>query len=307
LYLSTHATSVDGIQLDVDQLHDQLNRAEMLVEALSTASATAQAESLQASRDALKAVISKTRQVVSAQILGGRTGGGGMGDANAFASPLIVMASPAGIGLSTQQSAQVTADQQVNVVSGEDSYFAAGRSLIMAAAEKLSAFVQKGGMKLIAAKGKVELAAQRDEMELYADKQMKIKSNDGRVVIEAKEELMLKCGGSYIRITADGIEDGSHGARTFKVPTIDKVGPGSVAQHMNGLQQADFNDPYVLRDRYTGEVLKNHAYELIRGDGTRLTGKTNELGHVPEQKNEDVERMAVNILRFGSNPGGKSA
>jgi type VI secretion system secreted protein VgrG len=73
------------------------------------------------------------------------------------------------------------------------------------------------------------------------------------------------------------------------------------------LPQAKFNDPYVLRDRITGDVLKNHPYELVRGDGTRLTGTTNELGQVAEQKSQDVESVMLRALRPGPNPGGGSA
>ena len=306
LYVSTHPKSYDSEQLGVEELHDQLSRTGMLVESLSSASAAARAEPLEASEDALEAVKAATRHSVPGDTSGARTGGGGTGEANGFAAPLIAMASPAGIALSTQRSAQITSDQQVIVVSGEDANMAAGKSLIMAAAEKISLFVQRAGMKLIAAKGKVELAAQSDDMRVYADQHMTLTSNQGRIVIEAKQELMLKCGGSYLRITADGIEDGTRGARTIKSASFSRQGPSSVAEHMNGLAKTNFNDPYVLRDRITGEVLKNHPYELVRADGTRLTGMTNELGHVPEQKSENVESIMLRALRPTSKAGGAS-
>jgi hypothetical protein len=41
--------------------------------------------------------------------------------------------------------------------------------------------------------------------------------------------------------------------------------------------------------------------------GPRLTGMGNELGHVSEQKNQDVEAVTLRTLRPGSNPGGASA
>lgn len=307
LYVSTHSKTYDSEQLDVEELHDQLSRTGMLVESLSSASTTARAESLQASQDVLKAMTAATRRSASGETSGGRTGGGGTGEANSFATPLIAMASPAGIALSTQQSTQITADRQVSVVSGENANVATGKSLIVAAAEKISLFVQQAGMKLFAAKGKVELAAQSDEMRLYADQHMTLTSNQGRIVIEAKQELMLKCGGSYIRITADGIEDGTRGGRTIKSASFSRQGPSSVAEHMNNLPKTNFNDPYVLRDRITGETLKNHPYELIRADGTRLSGMTNELGHVPEQKSENVESIMLRALRGSAKAGDASA
>jgi type VI secretion system secreted protein VgrG len=306
LYVSTHGKSYDSEQLGADELQDQLKHAGMLVESLSSASTTAQAEPLQASQDVLKAMASATLQSSSGSASGGRTGGGGTGQANSFAAPVIAMASPAGIVFSTQQSTQLAADQQVSIVSGENANVAAGKSLVMAAAEKISLFVQQAGMKLFAAKGKVQVSAQSDEMQLYADQNMTLTSNRGRIILEAKQELMLKCGGSYIRITADGIEDGTRGARTIKSASFSRQGPSSVAEHMNSLPKPKFNDPYVLRNRITGEVLKNHPYEIVRADGTRLTGMTNELGHVPEQKSENVESIMLRALRPSPKAGGTS-
>lgn len=96
-------------------------------------------------------------------------------------------------------------------------------------------------------------------------------------------------------------------ARAVKSASFSRQGPSSVAEHMNSLPRANFNDPYVLRDRITGEVLKNHPYELVRADGTRLTGMTNELGQVPEQKSENVESIMLRALRRVTGSGDASA
>lgn len=53
-------------------------------------------------------------------------------------------------------------------------------------------------------------------------------SANGRVVIEAKEELLLKCGGSYLRMSAAGIEDGTRGERTIKSNGFSRKGPASM-------------------------------------------------------------------------------
>ncbi|MDI9682504.1 DUF2345 domain-containing protein, partial [Burkholderia cenocepacia] len=66
------------------------------------------------------------------------------------------------------------------------------------------------------ARGKVEIQAQSDDMSLLSARDMRITSANGRVTIEAKEELLLKCGGSYVRIGPTGIEDGTRGNRTIK-------------------------------------------------------------------------------------------
>ncbi|MBU9309051.1 type VI secretion system Vgr family protein [Burkholderia multivorans] len=304
LSISSHPKAYDDEQLSVDEARTQLQKAGMLVESLSSASTTAQAESLQAGQDALKDLTAAAQQAVSGQTSGGVTAGGGTGNANGFAKPVIVISTPADFAAVADRSAHVIAEAEANVISGANTHLATGKSLIAAAAEKISLFVQKAGMKLFAAKGPIEVSAHTDEIKLNSAKDMSLFSKK-RIVLEATDELILKCGGSYLRLTKEGIEDGTRGARTIKSASFSRQGPSSVAEYMNSLPSAKFNDPYVLRDRITGEVLKNHPYELIRGDGTRLTGVTNELGHVAEQKSEDIEKLAVRALR--PSPNGSAA
>ncbi|WP_186110147.1 DUF2345 domain-containing protein, partial [Burkholderia gladioli] len=140
--------------------------AGMLVESLSSASTTAQAESLQAGQDALKDLTTAVQQPVSGQTSGGVTAGGGTGNANSFAKPVIVIATPADFAAVADRSAHMLAEAEINVVSGENTHLASGKSLIAAAAEKISLFVQKAGMKLFAAKGPIEVSAHTDEIKL---------------------------------------------------------------------------------------------------------------------------------------------
>jgi hypothetical protein len=56
--------------------------------------------------------------------------------------------------------------------------------------------------KCLPAKGKVEIQAQGDEMTLDALKDIRISSSEGKLIISAKQEIILTSGG-YIRI-ADG-------------------------------------------------------------------------------------------------------
>ncbi|POM14743.1 hypothetical protein CSX04_07556 [Burkholderia cepacia] len=294
LSISTHRKAYDDEQMSVGEARTQLQKAGMLAESLSSASTTAQAESLQAGQDALNALAKDAEHAVSGRNSGGVTAGGGTGNANGFAKPVIVIATPADFAAIADRSAHVVADKEVNVISGENTHLGSGKSLIVAAAEKISLFVHKAGMKLFAAKGKVEISAHTDDVRVNAGKEVNVKAK--RIVLDA-DEIWIKAGGSYTQWSASGIEDGTQAGRTIKSASFSRQGPSSVAQRMNSMPTARFNDPYVLRDRITGEVLKNHPYELIRGDGTKLSGTTDELGQITEQKSEDIEKLAVRALR----------
>nr|WP_236577943.1 DUF2345 domain-containing protein [Burkholderia glumae] len=132
------------------------------------------------------------------------------------------------MGLSTQDSLQATASQHVNVVSGQSTHVAAGKSFLVSAMEKLSLFVQNAGMKLFAAKGKVEIQAQSDAMALSALKDLTITSTSGRLVLSADKEIWIGAGGSYIKITPDLIENGTTGQILEKCASWDKPGAASM-------------------------------------------------------------------------------
>lgn len=123
----------------------------------------------------------------------------------------MLFASPSGIALSTPQSVHLSSGQQTNIVNGGGLFIASGKSLIASVAEKISLFVQNAGMKLFSAKGKIEIQAQGAEMDLASQKDLSIKSVGGKVVIAASQEIGLYVGGSYIRITSSGIENGTTG------------------------------------------------------------------------------------------------
>lgn len=205
LYVTTHPGA--NQPMDASSASSQLVSAESVIEALSEASVTAKAESLDEAHQALKAFTDATKSSVSAPVGGGgHTDGGGTGKANQFQEPIMLFASPSGIGLSTQGSTHVSADAQVNLVSGKNTVLAVGKSLIASVKEKVSLFVQNGGMKLFAAKGAVEIQAQSNNVEIAAQQAVKIIAATANIEISAKQEILLSSGGAYIRIAGGNIE-----------------------------------------------------------------------------------------------------
>jgi type VI secretion system secreted protein VgrG len=140
----------------------------------------------------------------------------------------ILVSAPAGIGLVSGDHLQLSAANNLIATAGGNADIGVIKRFTVAAGEAVSLYAQRLGMKFFAAKGKVEIQAQSDEMRLLADQNMTITSVNGRVTIEAKEELLLKCGGSYIRMSATGIEDGTRGDRTWKAAGFSRQGPASL-------------------------------------------------------------------------------
>ncbi|WP_176115942.1 DUF2345 domain-containing protein, partial [Burkholderia cepacia] len=218
-----------------------------------------------AGRDSLAAFRDAPGRNVAPEARSGKRGGGGSGSANGFGKPILLMASPSDLGLSTQQSAQLTADQQINLVSGQNIHVASGKSLIASVTERISLFVRQAGIKLFAAKGKVEIHAQADDMALAALKDITITSKDGKVVLTAAKELWIGAGNSYIRITPNAIENGTPGQITEKCASWEKQG----AAGGNPARQSFFDSQSELQ--YSQQLMLDEA--LHKPDGTAIPVK----------------------------------
>ncbi|MFM0295025.1 type VI secretion system Vgr family protein [Paraburkholderia sp. RL17-383-BIF-A] len=245
LYVSTHPTTSQP--LDARAASDQLANSESVMDALSQASESAQAESLKSGHEALKTFTDATQNsATGASTSGGNTAGGGTGSANTFKRPIVLMAAPAGIALSTQKSAHITVDEHINLVSEQSTHVATGKSLVASVTEKLSLFAQNARMKFFAAKGKVEVQAHADNIEMTAQKTLKLISATDAIQAAAKQEILVTSSGAYIRIKDGNIEIHAPGK-------IDIKG----AQHsFSGPTRMDVNSP-TFRDMPTQRLMVN--------------------------------------------------
>lgn len=229
LYVTTHPKQANSQPLDVTEAKQQLGSAEGLIESMSQVSEMHQAESLGTGRDALKQFADATQNSVAGVASGGgRTAGGGTGNANAFKEPVMLFASPAGIGMASQQSVHLASEQHTNIVSGQSTFVTSGKSLIAGIRDRISLFAQNAGMKLFAGKGKVEVQAHADNVELTAQKAVKMVAATEAVDVAAKQEILLTSGGAYIRIKGGKIELHAPGKVDFKGAQHQFSGPTSM-------------------------------------------------------------------------------
>ncbi|MBR8234850.1 type VI secretion system tip protein VgrG [Burkholderia sp. AU42008] len=208
----------------------------------------------------------------------------------------VLVCAPDGMGLTSGTDLQLTANDNLIATAGGNADFGVMKRFTVAAGELVSLFAQRLGLKLFAARGKVEIQAQSDDMSLLSARDMRITSANGRVTIAAKEELLLKCGGSYVRIGPTGIEDGTRGNRTIKSAAFSRQGPSSLAESMNTWKHAKFDDSYVVRNPSTGEPLTNVQAEIKRDDGSVLKVVTDESGKTPKQKSLFTEHVRIRLL-----------
>ncbi|MBR8305709.1 type VI secretion system tip protein VgrG [Burkholderia cenocepacia] len=207
----------------------------------------------------------------------------------------VLISAPDGMGLASGTDLQLTANDNLIATAGGNADIGVMKRFTVAAGELVSLFAQRLGLKLFAARGRVEIQAQSDEMHLMSEKDMRMTSANGRVTIEAKSELILKCGGSYIRISSTGIEDGTRGNRAIKSSAFSRQGPSSLAESINSWKHAPFDEEFTLKWPFSDEPVRNRKFSIIREDGSVIQGSTDTSGKTGLQRALFVENVRLRI------------
>ncbi|MCD4504480.1 DUF2345 domain-containing protein, partial [Chromobacterium piscinae] len=157
--------------------------------------------------------------------------------------PLLILSAPAGIASLTEQSQTLSVGQNLNLVAQRDANHTTGRRWLHNVGQHISLFVagvkDKVALKLIAAKGKVQVQAQSDAMELTADKDVAITSVKQKIHLNGKQEILLTSGGAYVRIKDGKVELHAPGTVSFKGASHDWSGPASTNLPFPTLPQGD--------------------------------------------------------------------
>jgi type VI secretion system secreted protein VgrG len=139
---------------------------------------------------------------------------------------VLLMSAPDGIAQVSPQSIQISTGNNFIQTSAENSDFSVFKKFTVAAGEIISLFAKTLGIKIFANKGKVEIQAQGDAMELTSLKGMKIISKDDEVYIQASKKITLACGQTAIVIESSGVTILSPGELNVKA-TYNQLGPQS--------------------------------------------------------------------------------
>ncbi|MDC6491881.1 DUF2345 domain-containing protein, partial [Pseudomonas syringae] len=140
------------------------------------------------------------------------------------------------------------------------------------------------GAKLFAAKGKIELQAQSDAMELTAQQGMKITSLAQLVEMSAQKEILLTSGGAYIRIIRGNIEVHAPGTIDIKGAKKTLSGPASLDYANKELPIAVPAGLYDEQNRLMtthGVPLEDVAVEVDIPDEGKKVFFTDQDGNIP--------------------------
>jgi type VI secretion system secreted protein VgrG len=185
------------------------------------------------------------------------------------------------------------------VSTGEDVSIASGKSLLASVVQSISLFAQNAGAKLFAAKGKVELEAQSDAMELTALQNMKLTSLEQLIEMSAQKELLLTSGGAYIRIKGSNIEVHAPGTIDIKGAKKTLDGPASMEHSFKELPNGPDSGIYDEQNRLTtgsGIPLDNVAIEVDIPGKEKRVYFTDQDGHTPRFFSDTPSAAKVRLM-----------
>lgn len=265
LYISTFGRpGAQGTQLDAVEATGLLKSGASLAKTLSDTAVRSGAEPL-SGRDAVDRFIDATQDRYTDET---------QAQTNRFKEPLLLAASASDFGLASTKTTHLHAGESVNLSSGHDTNVAVGKSLLASVAEKISLFAASAGIKLFASKGKVEFQAQSDDLDIIAEKVLRLLSTTSRIEIHAKNEVTISAGGSSIKIDASGITETTSGRWTAQASMHLMSGPERSNYVMPHLQKADLQKTDLEFRHLTdwGAPLAGAAYKATFSDGFFCTG-----------------------------------
>ncbi|UVW28003.1 type VI secretion system Vgr family protein [Massilia sp. H6] len=205
--------------------------------------------------------------------------------------PHLVLASPAGIATTTAGDTHIASDRHTALTTGKSLSLVAGKHFFASIRQSFRLFVQKAGMKMVAAAGDIDIQALTDNIKLLA--KLDITQTANRITISAKEEVVINGGGSYAKFAAGGIEQGTNGNFVAHAASHSFLGAKSMnvaaamAAARFGSSTASEQTLSDLTDSLTWVEFKlvnesgpipNESYVLTDPGGTQHTGNVDDQG-----------------------------
>ncbi|WP_138721043.1 DUF2345 domain-containing protein, partial [Paraburkholderia kururiensis] len=159
----------------------------------------------------------------------------------------LLASAPGGMAFVTPKSVQHSAGESVIVTAGRDMDMSVVRRLRMAAGDLISLCAHKLGINLTAAKGRFTAAALTDGMDLFAQKQLRIASENADVQVAAKSKITLNSGGASLVIEGGNMTFHCPGAFTVKAAAFTFQGPDSAPTPLPSLPKSSLK----ISDQYS--------------------------------------------------------
>ncbi len=198
----------------------------------------------------------------------------------------------------TPDSLQLSAGKDVIVTAGQDTSVNVVKKFSLAVGEKLSMFVRKLGIQMVAGAGDITTQAQRGALHMLSQKDFTMASTDGQLNGSARQGIQLVCGGGGIRVSPDGLVTiFSPTGIELKGPSLKYDGPESAQATVPPFNQGAFKLRYQLHAGDDPEqILANKKFRLTSSAGKVLEGVTDSNGHSALLDADDLDTYKMELL-----------
>ncbi|HBT0400452.1 type VI secretion system Vgr family protein [Klebsiella pneumoniae] len=118
--------------------------------------------------------------------------------------PTLLMSAPQGIAAVTPETTLLHSGNGLYLQSLGEVNITTAQSCSLNASQAISLLAQQEGMRLVSAKGPLQVESHGDILSLTALKDITVQSTQGHLQLTAKNGITLGCGGAYIRLTPEG-------------------------------------------------------------------------------------------------------
>ncbi|HAS1942211.1 TPA: type VI secretion system tip protein VgrG [Enterobacter asburiae] len=213
-----------------------------------------------------------------------------------LAKPGIILNAPEGVSITSPQAIRMASGSaSVGIMSQQNTDISALKRFTVAAGEAVSVLARKAGMKLFAAKGKVEIQAQDDALEAIAKKDVTVTSVEGKVVITGATELVVNCDGAFMKLAGGHMELGAPGNILLKCANVQKMGSADYDAPKPELPQG-YSDNFIAQDKESGDILANTRYRITTADGSVYEGRTDSEGKTAEIFGAVKSKINIELL-----------
>lgn len=279
-----------GAASHIKSMDETLRRLDEAAERHKALAALAQHHGAQESA-AQQAAAAEVLKAQHAAIKG--AAGGGADVFPELSQPHLVLASPAGIETTTAQSTHIASAAHTALTTGRDLSMAAGGGLFASIGAALRLFVHKAGMKLVAAAGPVQIAAQTDAVEIVASKVLELISQADWVNIRGRKGVRLHGADCMLEI-GDKVQFFTPSPALFH-GNLETLAPKNSPQPESGpaVPPVEGQLMHTIQARADGGPYASVPYTLYKGDAEVEQGLTDEFGRIRIAHQDGTPRYRV--------------
>ena len=264
--------SAGGKQLDMQQAKALLSSA--MVEMQSLSASAQQAQALAADIDRQQTLLQQKLDKLQQAVL--------------------LLSAPKGVGIVSGDSMQLYAQDSLTLTAGKQVDIGATKKFTVAAGDQISLYSRQG-TKMFAAKGDIDVQAQGGKFTTWSTDDTHIASGK-KMTVTAQDELVLICGGGYIKLKGGNVEIGGPGKLLVKNHGISKNGSGSMQGAMKSFEPENFDEKFALVHPLSGEPIPNAKYRMTLPDGSVQEGVTDAAGKTALVQSTLLDGMSFELL-----------